>query len=373
MEAIAKTFKLLWRTRKGFKIRDMGDHMVLFRFPEATDIDRVLQGEPWMFDKHLVALKRMEISEAIRELDFSRTSFWVQVHDLLFRSSTMGIAKEIVSIAGQVDMTASEEDISNDFNFLRLRVAVDTSKPLCRGRKITRSDGKEGWVSFKYERLPNICFWCGMLTHSDKECALWEKSRGNLKAEDQQFGSWLRASTPNPIRRTVIRVAGFEEDALSEDGEVHGEGDRDGAIQEQNRCKEGDNGNPVGEAIAVMEGPNFSDHSNDGTLNMGSTHNSLEFSNSENEIKEADFSAQLKDIDEDLAKFDNVKSSKGVSRLVFLIIIRSKKWSLSLIGLHWWAWTSLKMQSKNKVGPNRGDGFVESKTGVSPKKKFLLC
>nr|POE46508.1 hypothetical protein CFP56_66987 [Quercus suber] len=134
----------------------------------------------------------------------------------------MGIAKEIVSIAGQVDMTAFKEDISNNFNFLRLRVAVDTSKPLCRGRKITMSDGKEGWVRFKYERLPTICFWCGKLTHSDKECPLWEKSRGNLKAKDQQFGSWLRASTPNPTRRTVIRVAGFEEDELNEDGEVHG-------------------------------------------------------------------------------------------------------------------------------------------------------
>lgn len=77
MEAIAKTFKLLWRTIKGFEIRDMGNHMMLFVFPDATDIDRVLQGEPWTFDKHLVALKKMEKSEVIRELDFSRTSFWV--------------------------------------------------------------------------------------------------------------------------------------------------------------------------------------------------------------------------------------------------------------------------------------------------------
>nr|POE83141.1 hypothetical protein CFP56_60940 [Quercus suber] len=29
MEAIAKTFTLLWKTKKGFEIRDMGDHMVL--------------------------------------------------------------------------------------------------------------------------------------------------------------------------------------------------------------------------------------------------------------------------------------------------------------------------------------------------------
>ena len=75
MEAIAKTFTLLWKTRKGFEIRDMGDHMVLFVFPKASDIDRVLLGEPWTFDKHLVALKRMDMNEDIRELDFSMTRF----------------------------------------------------------------------------------------------------------------------------------------------------------------------------------------------------------------------------------------------------------------------------------------------------------
>ena len=68
MEAIAKTFTLLWKTRKGFEIRDMGDHMVLFVFPEALDIERIRT-----FDKHLVALKRMDTNEDIRKLDFSVT------------------------------------------------------------------------------------------------------------------------------------------------------------------------------------------------------------------------------------------------------------------------------------------------------------
>ena len=68
----------------------------------------------------------------------------------------MAIAKEIVLIVSQVDMKASKERDSNNFNFLRLRVVMDTSKPLCRRRKITMVDGKEGWVRFKYERLPNI-------------------------------------------------------------------------------------------------------------------------------------------------------------------------------------------------------------------------
>ena len=34
----------------------MGDHRVLFVFSDESDIDKVLLGEPWSFDKNLVAL-----------------------------------------------------------------------------------------------------------------------------------------------------------------------------------------------------------------------------------------------------------------------------------------------------------------------------
>ena len=43
MEAIAWYFKLLWHTKKGFEVRDMGNHRVLFVFSE---VERVLLGEP---------------------------------------------------------------------------------------------------------------------------------------------------------------------------------------------------------------------------------------------------------------------------------------------------------------------------------------
>ena len=59
IEAIACTFKTLWHTKKGLKARDMGDHRVLFIFSAQSDVDRVLEGEPWSFDKALVALKRI--------------------------------------------------------------------------------------------------------------------------------------------------------------------------------------------------------------------------------------------------------------------------------------------------------------------------
>lgn len=86
-------------------------------------------------------------------------------------------------------------------------MAVDITKPLCRGRKVTWDQTEKGWVSFLYERLPNICYWCGHLSH---DCVLWLSSKGTLTADDQQFGPWIRAPQFNLVRRAVIEVQGFE-------------------------------------------------------------------------------------------------------------------------------------------------------------------
>ena len=50
-------------TRKGFEVRDIGDHRVLFVFSYESDIDKVLSGEPWSFDKNLVALRRFDSTQ----------------------------------------------------------------------------------------------------------------------------------------------------------------------------------------------------------------------------------------------------------------------------------------------------------------------
>ena len=98
-------------------------------------------------------------------------------------------------------------------NFIIVRVAIDISQPLCRGRAISFGDNAEGFVSFKYERLPNLCYWCGMFSHEDKDCSLWLRNKGSLKVNDQQFGQWIRATQFNPLRKTVVVVKGFGNNA----------------------------------------------------------------------------------------------------------------------------------------------------------------
>ena len=81
--------------------------------------------------------------------------------------------------------------------------------PLCPGRIIALEGGFEDWVKFKYKRLPNICYWCRSLNHSDKDCDLWIDSNGTLSLDDQEYGPWIRASpTPNP-RQSLVVVPGY--------------------------------------------------------------------------------------------------------------------------------------------------------------------
>lgn len=43
MEAVARTFKQLWRTEGGFKIRNQGNNLVLIVFNSLAEVDKILK------------------------------------------------------------------------------------------------------------------------------------------------------------------------------------------------------------------------------------------------------------------------------------------------------------------------------------------
>ena len=52
---------------------------------------------------------------------------------------------------------------------LWVRVSLDVSRKLIRGKRIHGEEGVDWWVLFKYERLPNFCYRCGLLEHDLKD------------------------------------------------------------------------------------------------------------------------------------------------------------------------------------------------------------
>ena len=147
---MARTFKQLWRSTNGLKIRNQSDHMVVFVFDNLKDIDRILQNQPSSFDKHLVMLQRYNSDSLVQDLDFTKTLFWVQVHDIPIRYLTKEVAENICETIGEVHKSAGAVT-EEDGHFIRVRVVVDITLSLC-----TLESGAKSWVHFKYERLPSL-------------------------------------------------------------------------------------------------------------------------------------------------------------------------------------------------------------------------
>ena len=106
VESVARTFKPLWRTDHGFSICDMNDNKLVFVFEDEVDRERVMLGEPWAYDKYLVVFQRIEEEEAIEEVTFTETSFWVQLHGIPVRRMNLEVARILGSSLGKISQVA---------------------------------------------------------------------------------------------------------------------------------------------------------------------------------------------------------------------------------------------------------------------------
>lgn len=77
LKAIAITFTPSWRSKAGFKVKNIGDHVSLFSFDNTKDIERILSSKPWSFDKHIMVLSRYDKENSVSAIDLTQVAFWV--------------------------------------------------------------------------------------------------------------------------------------------------------------------------------------------------------------------------------------------------------------------------------------------------------
>ena len=102
--------------------------------------------------------------------------------------------------------------------FLHIRVDINITKPLMRGKMTHIEDVYKGWVFFKYERLPIFCYHCGILVHHDCECQKFKKGCLSSEEDDFQYGPWLRAQAPKFGQKNSSSKSETREE---DDDEVH--------------------------------------------------------------------------------------------------------------------------------------------------------
>lgn len=238
-EAFKGTVRNLWASPGGgVTVRDIEDNLFLAVFNRRDDLERVIVQSPWTFDKKLIQTIRFEADMQPTAVKFTHSAFWIRVYNLPILSMVHEVGEDIGNNIGPlVEVDVPENGIGWG-RFLRIRVEIDVTKPLLRGKILEGDDGKPFWVDFRYEHLPIFCYRYGRIGHSGNECVEGRRSGGGdpLVATDR-FGSWLRAV---PVRgdRSFRRPR----EVIQSDDDVEGN-------QSQGEVEGFDGGLPEGETL----------------------------------------------------------------------------------------------------------------------------
>lgn len=153
---------------------------------------RVMEDGPWSFEQNLLILKRLEPNVSPLEADLTSTEFWIQAHNVPANFITEKVATVIGSSLGEL-MAVDHKNFDGTWKqFLRVRVLIDITKPLKRKMKMKKNGGECFWIEFKYERLPNFCFLCGIIGHTERFC--FKHFEGVNEETERPYGPWLRAT-----------------------------------------------------------------------------------------------------------------------------------------------------------------------------------
>nr|POE72621.1 hypothetical protein CFP56_10735 [Quercus suber] len=141
MEAVAWTFRPLWKTKENFNITNAGNNVLLFALELEVDVEKVLLREPWSFDCHLVLFQRFDGSKPSKDLDFKLCSFWVQIHDLPYQFLTPKAAVEITETIGPVTVSRDTAEMKGGADFEALLKDIDNE--ILGNRQCTNTVVKE--------------------------------------------------------------------------------------------------------------------------------------------------------------------------------------------------------------------------------------
>ncbi|KAM6592517.1 hypothetical protein CsatA_000220 [Cannabis sativa] len=192
-DAMRHMMASLWQPGKGVYIRELDTNRYLFQFYHEIDVQAVIDGSPWTFNRSPLIFHRLKRGEDPKLVRLHCLDLWVQIHDL----KTGYMLEKVVRKAGDYVGKFIKTDAKN-FNgiwreYLRVRATVDIDKPLKRRMKLCKDNGDWIWANFKYEHIPTFCFVCGIIGHSERFCP--RRFDEDYDPLVKPYGNGMRAQT----------------------------------------------------------------------------------------------------------------------------------------------------------------------------------
>ncbi|KAL9686402.1 hypothetical protein QQ045_023860 [Rhodiola kirilowii] len=206
--ALASSLKKAWIMETGVRFEEIGGNMAVARFEKQEDMEYVLDGGPWWFGNQGIVMKRWEMGKRPELLDLSKIEIWIQIHNLPLEIMRDEIASGFATMmVGRICKKVKEHSDVLKRKFMRYKVEVDINLPLKDGVLFALEVGVDEpiWISFKFERLPVFCEYCGVLSHESSRC-----NSGRKGKMEKAFGDWFRAESAQ-ISPSAAKVQLVEE------------------------------------------------------------------------------------------------------------------------------------------------------------------
>ncbi|KAL2933269.1 hypothetical protein RDABS01_016388 [Bienertia sinuspersici] len=99
--AFISTIKKVWRPFHNLEASNVGKNLFFFQFFHWRDKQRVMENQPWHFDRHVLLLGDVDGSTKPSDLDLSRLPIWARVYDLPFagRKNEQNASEDAQNIA----------------------------------------------------------------------------------------------------------------------------------------------------------------------------------------------------------------------------------------------------------------------------------
>jgi hypothetical protein len=183
-----------WQPTKSVTFKTLGTNLFLIDFEDECDKIRVMEGRPWTFDGNLVSLADFDGIKPVAELEFEKVAFWVRMYNLPLACMSKAMGLRIGASMGEVLEVDVDDEGVGWGEYLRVRIVLDLTKPLSRGRRLKLCD-RSIWITFKYEKIPHFCFNFGVIQHGSHGYVSPGGVRRLGEGRESQFRRWLRVGS----------------------------------------------------------------------------------------------------------------------------------------------------------------------------------
>jgi hypothetical protein len=179
----------IWGFPAGLKIQEIERKILQFFMQNSADQERILQGNPWIFRNSWLVLKPWDREIDPRTLDFDHVPVWIQLWGLPHHCKTKAMGRHLGSLMGEVENSEVYEYPGKKI-IIKIKVAINVHKPIQSGIHVGNPTDGTCWVDFRYEKLPQFCFNCGLIGHAANLCRNQALNMETLAP----LGPWIRST-----------------------------------------------------------------------------------------------------------------------------------------------------------------------------------